>query len=220
MNGFCATTVAYKAPMAREGYRTMRYEPVPITPAVLTWARERAGFTIEEASQTFAKIYLWETGEALPTYPQLEALADKFKLPVAVFFFPEPPDLPPISESFRTLPDAEFDQLPRRVRFLLRKASALQMNRSELCQGQNPSERLITHYLSFQSDVDLATMTSQVRDYIGIPIEEQCPWSTDDDALKTWRTALLDVGIFVFKDAFREKAYSGFCLSPFKVPTC
>jgi Zn-dependent peptidase ImmA (M78 family) len=190
----------------------MPREQIPVTPSVIAWARERAGFSVEEATENFAKIAAWEAGEAFPTYPQLERLADKFKLPIAVFFFPEPPDLPSISESFRTLPAEEFAQIPRRVKFLLRKASALQINLSELCQGQNPADRLITRDLEFRANVNLEAMGRQVREYIGISLEEQCSWDTDDDALKNWRKSLSDIGVFVFKDAFRVPEYSGFCL--------
>jgi Zn-dependent peptidase ImmA (M78 family) len=190
----------------------MPREQIPVTPRVIRWARERAGFSVEEASETFAKIAAWEAGAAFPTYPQLEQLADTFKLPIAVFFFPEPPDLPPISESFRTLPAEEFAQIPRRVQFLLRKASALQLNLFELCQGQNPADRLITRDLNFSVDVIPESMARDVRQYLGISLEEQRSWRTDADAFQNWRQALSGVGIFVFKDAFRAAGFSGFCL--------
>ena len=190
----------------------MPREQIPVTSSVITWARERAGFSIEEATEKFTKIAAWEAGEAFPTYPQLERLADTFKLPIAVFFFPEPPDLPPVSESFRTLPAGEFERIPRQVKFLLRKAQALQLNLSELCQAQNPAERLITRDLEFAVDVRLEVMARKVREYIGVSLDEQCAWATNDDALKNWRQALSDVGVFVFKDAFRVPEYSGFCL--------
>jgi transcriptional regulator with XRE-family HTH domain len=98
----------------------MRYEGLPVTPALITWARTRAGISIEEATKTFKRIQAWEDGEVFPTYPQLEQLADAFKVPVAVFFFPEPPTVPEIGETFRTLPAAEFERIPSRVRLLLR----------------------------------------------------------------------------------------------------
>ena len=93
----------------------MKYEPISINPAIVTWARYRAGFSIDDARQSFAGIPDWESGEVSPSYPQLEQMAEKFKVPIAVFFFPEPPDLPPVSESFRTLSEADFNQLPRQV---------------------------------------------------------------------------------------------------------
>ena len=73
----------------------MAGEQIQVTPAVLRWAREQAGFSVDDLLPKFKKLDQWEADdpESFPTYPQLEQLADKFKVPVAVFFFPEPPDL-------------------------------------------------------------------------------------------------------------------------------
>lgn len=187
-------------------------EQIPITPALLTWARERAGISREDVIQKFKKFAEWEEGESFPTYSQLEQIAETLKVPVAVFFFPSPPKLPPITETFRTLPEAEIERLPSRVRLLLRKAKALQLNLGELTLGHNPGERLITRDLSFSPTVDIAEMATSVRSYLGVPIDAQCEWPDDETALREWRSALLRVGIFVFKDAFRVEGYSGFCL--------
>jgi transcriptional regulator with XRE-family HTH domain len=152
----------------------MAKEELPITPALISWARSRAGFSIEDASKTFRRIREWEAGESKPTYPQLEALADAFKIPIAVFFFPEPPDVPDISETFRTLPDTELDQLPRRILLLLRKAKAMQLNLSELSGGRNPSERLITRDLAFDGQVGLPEMVQCLRPYPWLPYPDRC----------------------------------------------
>jgi Zn-dependent peptidase ImmA (M78 family) len=189
-----------------------RGEEIPVTPALITWARQRAGFSLAEAVEKFSRIEAWETGSSFPTYPQLERLAEAFRLPVAVFFFPEPPDVPPIEQSFRTLPDAEFDQMPRRIRYLLRKAKAFQLGLAELNNGRNPASRLITRDLVFTSRTSVADMAGRVREYIGIPLEQQFAWTNDDQAVKAWRKSLFDVGIFTFKDSFREDTYSGFSL--------
>ncbi|MDP6476010.1 MAG: ImmA/IrrE family metallo-endopeptidase, partial [Alphaproteobacteria bacterium] len=106
----------------------------------------------------------------------------------------------------------EFARIPRQIRFLLRKASAQQINLYELCQGQNPAESLITSDLEFPIQKNLEQMAREVREYIGISLEEQCSWNTDEDALANWRQALIDNGVFVFKDAFRVPEYSGFSL--------
>jgi Zn-dependent peptidase ImmA (M78 family)/transcriptional regulator with XRE-family HTH domain len=189
-----------------------RGEAIPVNRDIITWARERAGLTLQEAAEKFSRIADWEAGAASPTYPQLERLADELKIPVAVFFFPERPAVPPIRESFRTLPDAEFDQMPRQVRFLLRKGKALQLNLAELTQGRNPAPRLITRDLAFPDNVGVDEMAARVRDYLGITLDVQFAWPDDETALKAWRKALADVGVFVFKDAFRIEGYSGFSL--------
>lgn len=187
-------------------------EQIPINPALLVWARQRAGLSLDAAAQKLKRIADWEAGVSAPTYPQLEALSDTLKVPIAVFFFPEPPDVPPIQETFRTLPAAELDRLPSQVRMLMRKAKAMQINLTELTQGRNPAERLITRDLQFAPNVDIAEMATAVRQYIGVSVQKQQEWHNDDAALKEWRTALLNVGVFVFKDAFRADDFSGFCL--------
>ena len=190
----------------------MSREQIPITPAVLTWARVRAGYTLDEARGDFRDIEAWELSESFPSYPQLEKLAGRFKTPIAVFFFPEPPDLEPLSKSFRTMPEPQFEQISRRVRFLLRKAKAFQISLAELSDGKNPADRLITRDLSFPANVPVTDMASRVRNYLGITLEQQMGWESEDKALENWRYRLNDVGVFVFKDAFQEENYSGFCL--------
>jgi Zn-dependent peptidase ImmA (M78 family) len=189
----------------------MAGEQIPITPDIIRWARERAGYSIEDAAQTFKKIEAWEAGQAFPTYPQLEQLAEAFKLPVAVFFFPEPPELPPIQETFRTLSGAAFSQIPRNVRQLLRKAKALQLNLAEL-YDENPARRSIIQDLAIRDEASPEALAVRVRSYLQVSLEDQENWGTDDNALKNWRGILFGVGIFVFKDAFRASDYSGFCL--------
>ncbi|MVT55736.1 ImmA/IrrE family metallo-endopeptidase [Bradyrhizobium yuanmingense] len=189
----------------------MPKQGLPVTPALVTWARTRAGLSIEDAKK-FGKIDEWESGTSGPSYPQLEALATALKVPVAAFFFPEPPNLPNIEQTFRTLPDAELAEIPGRVKLLLRKAKAFQLNLVELTGGKNPARRMIINDLKFAADADVAKAAAQVREYLGVSIETQQSWDDDETALKAWRQALQEVGIFVFKDAFKVEEFSGFCL--------
>jgi len=69
-----------------------------INPKMITWARERNGLTIEDLAKKLKKdpeeVRKWESGQAKLSYPSLEALAYKhFKIPLALFYFPMPPDL-------------------------------------------------------------------------------------------------------------------------------
>ncbi|MFN3239393.1 MAG: ImmA/IrrE family metallo-endopeptidase [Pseudomonadales bacterium] len=192
----------------------MKLEPIPINKEILAWARDRAGFSIEEASQSIHEKYpSWESpGENLPTYPQLEKVSDKFKIPLAVFFFPSIPDIPDTEESFRTLPGAEFKELPRQLKLLVRKAKALQINLEELEGNANSQGRKIVQEFQKAEHLSVELLAQKAREYIGVSLEQQNSWKNSDEALKSWRAALLDVGVFVFKDAFQEPDYSGFCL--------
>lgn len=188
-------------------------EGLPITPAVVKWARERAGFSIEDASRVFKKIDAWEAGEALPSYAQVEQMAEKFKTPVAVFFFPKPPEVPPIEQSFRTLTAEDFATIPRTVRLFLRRGQAMQINLAELNDGKNPAPRLLTRDLKFTPNSALDEMAADVRAYLGVSIEEQASWGSVDGALDAWREVFAArAGVYVFKDAFHAPNYFGFCL--------
>ncbi|WNM58919.1 ImmA/IrrE family metallo-endopeptidase [Candidatus Nitrospira allomarina] len=186
-------------------------DSLPITPSVVAWARERAQYSIEEAQQQFKKIAEWESGSSSPSYPQLEQMSDKFKCPIAVFFFPEPPDVEPIEKSFRTLTKLEFDQIPREIRVLLRKGRAMQLNLAELNGGTNPAIRMITH-LEFEVDGSIEEMAAKVREYMRVPLDQQFQWPSIEIALENWREAFASAGIFVFKEPFYMDEYSGFCL--------
>jgi Zn-dependent peptidase ImmA (M78 family)/transcriptional regulator with XRE-family HTH domain len=187
-------------------------ESIPINPEVLTWARMRAGLSVDELVRNFPKIGAWEQNEGSPTYQQLERLADRLRVPIAVFFFPEIPAVPDIEGTFRTLPAAEFDRIPSRVRLLLRKGRAFQLNLSELTGGQMIAPRLITNDLTFDLRTDIAAMARDVREYLGVSLVDQQQWGDTDTALKTWRKTLHNVGIWVFKEGFRVEEFSGFCL--------
>lgn len=185
---------------------------LPVTPAVMQWARQRAGYSIEDASRVFKKYAAWEAGTALPTYAQLESMAERFKCPIAVFFFPNPPALPSIEQSFRTLSRQDFAAIPRTVRVLLRKGQAMQLNLAELNDGKSQVPRLVTRDLQFNATVSLDKIATEVHDYLGVSIEKQASWKTTDDALEGWREVFAQVGVFVFKDAFHAQNYFGFCL--------
>jgi Zn-dependent peptidase ImmA (M78 family) len=110
------------------------------------------------------------------------------------------------------LPDTEFDTIPRRIVLLLRKAKAFQLNLAELFPGKNPSPHRITVDLKFTPQSSVEKLATQVRDYLGLTLEQQIAWPDDEQALKAWRQALIQVGVYVFKDQFRVDNYSGFSL--------
>ncbi|MCK6454112.1 MAG: ImmA/IrrE family metallo-endopeptidase [Alphaproteobacteria bacterium] len=189
-----------------------------MTPALITWAREHAGYGLAEAEAKFKNIAVWERGEGAPTYAQLEEMADTFKVPVAVFFFPVKPDVPRPEETFRTLPEVVLTTLEPRIKLLLRKAKVLQLNLSELNGGRNPAPRLITRDLRFPINVASERMAAAVRDYLGVTLDEQTAWPSTEIALERWRAAFARAGVFVFKDQFRSERFAGFCLTDDEFP--
>jgi Zn-dependent peptidase ImmA (M78 family) len=196
----------------------MARETLPVTPTLVSWARERAGFTLAQAQEKFRNIADWERGDSSPTYAQIEAMANAFKVPVAVFFFPDRPAVPDVEETFRTLPEVTLATLEPRIKLLLRKAKALQLNLAELNNGRNPARRLITRDLRFSPDIEPQAMAEQVRGYLGIALSQQTEWETPEIALERWRSSFADAGVFVFKDQFRSDRFAGFCLTDEEFP--
>ena len=191
----------------------MTTDRMAINPELIRWARERAGYSPEAAEERFPRIRAWESGLQAPTYVQLERVADRFGVPVSVLFFPKPPDLPPPSRSFRTLPDREFAALPPRMHLLVRKAQAFQMSLAELTEGRNPAEKPILREFSGERP-----NPERVRAWLGVSLGEQRGWSDPAIAFNTWRKALYDAGVFVFKDAFRQDDYCGFSIFDVELP--
>ena len=191
----------------------MTSERMAINPDLIRWARKRAGYSLKAAEAHFRDIGAWESRQKAPTYVQLENVADRFGVPVSVLFFPEPPDVPEPSRSFRTLPEVEFAALPPRMHLLVRKAQAFQISLAELTEGRNPAEQPI-----LRSSYGTGPDPEQVRARLGVSLADQRGWSDPATAFKEWRNALYDTGVFVFKDAFREPDYCGFSIYDDELP--
>lgn len=185
--------------------------------SVLKWARESQGYSIEEVAIRLkrepAEISAWEAGDESPTYVQLETLAYKiYKRPLAIFFLPEPPPEPEPEREFRTLPEFDLEALTADTRYQIRVAHSLQLSLRELLEGRNPAERVIFRDIQLTLQSNIPQLAERVRRYLGITIQDQERWRNSETALKAWRNAVEEVGVFVFKHAFKEKQISGFCL--------
>ena len=194
-----------------------------INPDVLRWARERSGLTVADVAMKFSKspdvVDNWEAGETSPTYVQLEKLAYQvYKRPVAIFFFPEPPDEPNKIGEFRTLPASELQNLSDDTRYVVRLAESMRMALRELNDGVNPSPRKVFHDILPSLDEPPLKFAEEVRTYVGVVIEDQVAWQSTEYALASWRTVVEDNGIYVFKRSFKQKEISGFSLMDDEFP--
>ena len=192
-------------------------------PSVLRWARESQGYSIEEVASRLkrdpSEVAAWETGAESPTYVQLETLAYKiYKRPLAVFFLPAPPAEPEPEREFRTLPEYDLESLTADTRYQIRFAHSLQLSLRELLEGRNPAERVIFRDIQLTLQSNIPRTAEAVRRYLGIMLQQQERWRNSETALKAWRNAVEEVGVFVFKHAFKERQISGFCLIDAEFP--
>lgn len=186
-------------------------------PDLLRWARLRAGLSLGEAAERIGKsakdLEAWESGGAAPTYIQLETLAERvYRRPVALFFLPEPPEEEPLESEFRTLPDAEIDALDADTRFALREARVFMDSVRELSAGLNPADRQIWRAIRGRPGQDMSLLAVEIREYLGVDLETQFSWPNAREAMRSWRDAVEQAGVFVFKRSFKQDDVSGFCL--------
>ena len=186
-----------------------------INPNIVKWARERSGYTVETIATALNKdvsiVNGWESGERALTYVQLEKLADKYKRPIAIFFFPEPPEEPNIAENL-ALRSSDNTPLEPRIHILLRQAYARQLSLMELNMGTNPAEMKIFRDLQARPNDSAMALAQQARAYLNVDVTTQASWNTAVKALENWRDRIEETGIFVFKEAFQDDSVDGFCL--------
>ena len=197
----------------------MKAEPVDgVQPSVIRWARESMGMSFEDVAQKLKRpleeVMAWEAKDGSPpTYAQLESLAYKvFKRPLAIFFLPAPPDEIAPAREFRTLPDADLETLHPDTYVQVRKAHAFQITLREVFEGKNPGVKQISCEAPLDRQQPAEAQARLVREILGISLEDQLGWKSDEVALRRWREAVEACGVFVFKAPFKQKEISGFCL--------
>ena len=79
---------------------------IAIRPEMLRWARERAGYDVDELAGRLPRLPAWERGEKQPTARQLEAFANATHVPLGYLFLPTPPEERVPIADFRTVETA------------------------------------------------------------------------------------------------------------------
>ncbi len=79
---------------------------VDVAPALLHWACERNGKSVEDYAARYPHLASWVAGEARPTVKQLEDFAAATYTPFGYFYLDEPPDEALPIQDFRTLEGA------------------------------------------------------------------------------------------------------------------
>jgi Zn-dependent peptidase ImmA (M78 family) len=191
-----------------------------VNPKIITWARERKGLTVEDIAQKMKQspdeVQKWEAGKKTFSYTSLETLAKHFKIPLAVFFFPEPPNIEDPVGKFRRLSEHELERLSSDTRDKIQLAQAYQDSLSELVD--KPLFERIIHRDLNPKNFTTKKFASEVRKYLGITLDQQFNFRGYEQAFKAWRHAVENVGVFTFKDSFKDRFVSGFCLIHEKYP--
>lgn len=186
-----------------------------INPKMITWARQRNRLSVEDLAGLMkkepAEIRKWEAGTEAPSYANLEAMSYRhFKIPLALFFFPEPPSIEDPVNKFRRLPDYEFKRISTDTMQMMRLAQGYQESLIEFAGDEK-------HRPAILNDLDRRKLTNRqlavkTREILGITIKKQMAFRSSEEAFKHWRHCLEEKGIFTFKDSLEDKFISGFCI--------
>ncbi len=179
---------------------------------IIRWAREFYNMSPDDAAQAIgvdvSRYSNWESGIEHPTYAKLKKISDVFRKPSAIFFFPDPPVIPPIKGDLRTLPDAVIDGLSKNVMMQLEKAKAYQLNLIEL---YGTSNCIFTNRAIIPSDTK--QLCNYLRTIMGFPIAAQKGRKDYKVVFEIYREKFYELGIYVFKDSFKDDNVSGLCIN-------
>ena len=171
-----------------------------VTPSLLRWGRETAGYDVEAAAKSGVRpvaLESWENGQARPSIPQLRKLATLYKRPIAAFYLPEPPERFTLPKDYRRPTDAGAVLPSPALLFQLREA---QSKRDLLLELYGQTEGTLPQMtLTADMKEDLETVAQRIRSYLDVPLEAQKNWEPQYGTLNRWRSAFERAGVLVFQ---------------------
>lgn len=175
-----------------------------VTPAVLRWARESAGFELEDAAAGIGvnseRLAQAELGQWQLTLRQAEAAARLYERPLAALFVSSPPEEESLERQFRRLPGAPELPWPRQMRSLARRVRERQEAAAALYELRD--ETPLWTALDLQYTEDPQELAAQTREMLGVPLDEQKAWRdySGYQPLREWIDAIEALGVLTTQD--------------------
>ena len=179
-----------------------------INPAILAWARETAGLSIDQAAAKIGlssskktsaakKLADLEEGETRPTRSQLLKLAATYRRPLSVFYLNEPPRKGDRGVDFRTLPVPASDRDDALLDALLRNVRVRQELVRTVLEDDEDAERL-EFVGSLQIGRDIKTVAEKIKAKLQIKRDD---WTSEHknsrDLFDDLRGRTESLGVFV-----------------------
>lgn len=184
---------------------------------ILRWARESYNMTPGETAAAIGidvdRYLRWEQGEEFPTYAKLKKISEVLHKPSALFFFPEPPQIGSIKGDLRTLSHEVSSRLSKQIIQQFEAARSYQYDLQEL-YGERQSVLAMRNAFPKEQKA----LCRYIRDLLGFPIAAQKERRSDKIVFEIFREKFYELGIYVFKDAFKDNSVSGLCLNDDRYP--
>jgi Zn-dependent peptidase ImmA (M78 family) len=202
-----------------------------INPAILVWARESAGFNLQNAAKRLdlgtskdesgeQRLLEMERGARLPTRTQLTKIAKTYRRPLLAFYMADPPRKGPRGEDFRSTGAEISPRDNALLDALLRDVRA----RQEMVRGilEDLDEANGKTFVASSSLADGAeTVAQRITAALQLPVRREDWGNTADDFFKHLRAATERLGVFVLlvgdlgshHSALSEEVFRGFALA-------
>jgi Zn-dependent peptidase ImmA (M78 family) len=196
-----------------------------IAPALITWARDTAGFSVAEAAQKIGiqerQLLAWEDPklEDAPSIPQLRKLAALFKRPLAVFYLPEPPKGFTVMRDLRRLPDTGIRRYSPALQMEIRAANERRELALEL--ASDLEEELPKFTLTATDKEAPEEVGERIREIFEVTTQLQLQWRDNDGraGFNGWRHKIENAGVLVFQTTrFSSEDASGFAIAADTLP--
>lgn len=188
---------------------------VSIKSESLKLAREYYAVTLEEVCiKTKIKIENlknYESGEDYPSYSQLEKLAAYYNRPLFFFFSNYSSADNKAQIAFRSIQQSG-DELTKHTRELIEKADAYRLNLDELYQVEDEKNARFIDLITENACFDSSDLIDLLRKKLELGLEKQISFTQANDLLEYLREKLYDIGIYVFKDSFKDNSIAGLCV--------
>ncbi|SOZ71247.1 putative Zn peptidase (plasmid) [Cupriavidus taiwanensis] len=201
-----------------------------VNPRVLTWARETAGLSLEEAAQALQlggvrkpgheALAAYERGDTAPSRPLLTRMAKQYRRPLLAFYLAQPPRRGDRGEDFRTLPaDREHESAPR-LDALVRDVHVRQHLVKSILEDAEEAMP-VPFVASVTLDSKVQAVAKDICNALGFDLREFRRRKTVEDAFAYLRERTEKTGVFVLlignlgthHTAFSTDVFRGFALA-------
>ena len=203
-----------------------------INPSILTWARETAGLSVDEAAKKLGlsssqkssaaeKLKSFEEGITKPTRKQLLELAKKYHRPLAVFYLNEPPRESDRGEDFRTLLEPVSSKENAFLEALLRDVHTRQDLARDILEDDEDAGRL-EFVGSLRIDESVEGAAARIKTKLQIGGDDWTSgYAKPKELFDDLRDKIESLGVFVLlignlgshHSSISEKVFRGFSIS-------
>jgi Zn-dependent peptidase ImmA (M78 family) len=166
-----------------------------VKPELLRWARERLGRTEEDLSGRFKKLALWERGEALPTFKQLEDFAKSTHVPIGYLFLSKPPQERIPIPDLRTFADRRIERPSPDLLDTIYLCQQRQEWYRDFARKAGEPRREFVGSASVTDEVE--ETAGRMRDALGFEVDERRRIPTWTDALRRFIEQADRLGVLV-----------------------